>query len=402
MKSYNNLYEKVFSDENIRLALKNAAKNKRKNNKRHRRLRYAYAHTEEYVPKVKQWILDFEPKPHHKFIINDGISAKKREIIVPTEKEVIIHHAVINVLKPILLKGMYEHSYASIPGKGTHRVVKQVSRWIYNDHAGTKYCLQMDVKKFFDSIPQDRLLARLRKLIRDDKYFELIRKIITTAESGIPLGFTTSQWFANWYLTPLDHKIKEEFGAKYYIRYMDDMIIFGSNKRQLHKIRQRVEQYLNDVLGLKLKENWQVFLVDSVRLKKKKGHFLDFLGFKFYRTHIGIRSKVALKAQRKAKRIYKKGKANVHDARQIVTYAGLIRNANCHRWFSKHILPYTNIRAMRKRIARYDHKKEKERLHALGFKLSKKNYLRRKHRQRRRRKLLLPNQHQRSNATNKK
>ena len=389
MKSYNNLYEKVFSDENIRLALKNAAKNKRKNNKRHRRLRYAYAHTEEYVPKVKQWILDFEPKPHHKFIINDGISAKKREIIVPTEKEVIIHHAVINVLKPILLKGMYEHSYASIPGKGTHRVVKQVSRWIYNDHAGTKYCLQMDVKKFFDSIPQDRLLARLRKLIRDDKYFELIRKIITTAESGIPLGFTTSQWFANWYLTPLDHKIKEEFGAKYYVRYMDDMVIFGSSKRELHKIRKLVEEYLNDVLGLKLKENWQVFFMDSVRVKKKKGHFLDFLGFKFYRTHIGIRSKVALKAQRKAKRIYKKGKANIRDARQIVTYGGLVRLANCHNWFSKHISPYVNIRAMRKQIARYDHKKAKSQLKAAGKKFSKRNWYRRKHLKKHKRKLLL-------------
>lgn len=193
IKSYNNLYQKVFSDDNIEIALRDAARNKRKNNRRHRRLRYAYQHTEEYVPKVKKWIEEFEPKPHQKIVINDGISAKKREIIVPTEKEVIIHHAVINVLKPILLKGMYEHSYASIPGKGTHKVVKRVSHWIYNDHANTKYCLQMDVKKFFDSIPQDRLLARLRKLIRDDKYYDLIRKIIVTAESGIPLGFTTSQ-----------------------------------------------------------------------------------------------------------------------------------------------------------------------------------------------------------------
>ena len=383
MKSYNNLYEKVFSDDNIRLALQNAAKNKRKNNKRHRRLRYAYAHTEEFVPKVKQWLLEFEPKPHKKISINDGISAKKREIIVPTVKEVIIHHAVINVLKPILLKGMYAHSYASIPRKGTHKVIKLVSRWIYNDHANTKYCLQMDVKKFFDSIPQDRLLAKLRKLIRDDKYFELIRKIVVTAESGIPLGFTTSQWFANWYLTPLDHKIKEEFGAVYYVRYMDDMVIFGSNKRKLHKIRQRVEEYLNDVLGLKLKENWQVFLMDSVRMKKKKGRFLDFLGFKFYRTHIGIRSKVALKTQRKAKRIHKKGRANIRDARQIVTYGGLVKNADCHIWFSTHVLPFVNIRSMRRQIARYDHKRAKDRLHAVGKKLSRRNYIRHKcHRRR--------------------
>ena len=354
MKSYNHLFEKVFTDDNIRLALQNAAKNKRKNNKRHRQLRYAYAHTEEFIPKVKQWLLEFEPQIHKKITINDGVSAKKRDIIVPTVKEVIIHHAVINVLKSILLKGMYEHSYASIPRRGTHKAVKRVSHWIYNDHANTKYCLQMDVKKFFDSIPQDKLLARLRKLIRDDKYFELIRKIVVTAESGIPLGFTTSQWFANWYLTPLDHKIKEEWGAKYYIRYMDDMIIFGSNKRTLHRTRQLVEEYLNDILGLQMKENWQVFLMDSIKLKKKKGHFLDFLGFKFYRTHIGIRGKIALKAQRKAKHISKKGRANIHDARQIVTYAGLIKNADCHKWYQCHIGKYVCLHLMRKKIARYD------------------------------------------------
>ena len=377
IKSYNNLYEKVFTDENIILALKNAAKNKRKNNKRHKRLRYAYAHTEEFVPKVKQWILDFEPKIHKKFIINDGVSAKKREIIVPTEKEVIVHHAVINVLKPIICKGMYEHSYASIPGRGTHKVIKRVSRWIYNDHANTKYCLQMDVKKFFDSIPQDKLLARLRKLIRDDKYYELVRKIIVTAESGIPLGFTTSQWFANWYLTPLDHKIKEEWGAKYYIRYMDDMVIFGSNKRKLHKIRKRVEQYLNDVLGLKLKENWQVFFMDSTSYKKKKGHFLDFLGFKFYRNHIGLRSKIALKAQRKAKHIFKKGKANICDARQIVTYAGLIKNANCHKWYRDHIGKYVCLRYMRKKIARHDRLEAYKRNGKWGKKKWRKRYKKR-------------------------
>lgn len=377
MKSYNHLFEKVLDNENAKIAIQDAGKHKYKNNKRHRKLRYAAKHSEDFVPKLKQWIIEYEPMPHEKITINDGISAKKREIIVPTVKEVMIHHAAVNVLKPILSKGMYEHSYASIPGKGTHRAVKCISQWIYNDHANTKYCLQMDVKKFFDSIPQDKLLARLRKLIRDDKFFNLVKKIVTTAEYGVPLGFTTSQWFANWYLTPLDHKIKEEWGAKYYLRYMDDMIIFGSNKRELHKLKDKVEQYLNDALGLQLKNNWQVFLMDSVRMKKKKGHFLDFLGFKFYRTHIGIRGKVALKAQRKAKHIYKKGKANICDARQIVTYAGLIKSADCHKWFQEHIGKYVSIRKMRKKIARYDRQEAHKRNGKWGKRKYRKRYKKR-------------------------
>lgn len=123
MKSYNHLFEKVLDNENAKIAIQDAGKHKYKNNKRHRKLRYAAKHSEDFVPKLKQWIIEYEPMPHEKITINDGISAKKREIIVPTVKEVMIHHAVVNVLKPILSKGMYEYSYASIPGKGTHSAV---------------------------------------------------------------------------------------------------------------------------------------------------------------------------------------------------------------------------------------------------------------------------------------
>lgn len=84
MKSYNNLYEKVFEDDNIRLAIKEAAKNKRKNNRRHRKLRYIKEHCEEYIPVVKEWILNYHAPAHHEVEINDGISAKKRKIIIPT------------------------------------------------------------------------------------------------------------------------------------------------------------------------------------------------------------------------------------------------------------------------------------------------------------------------------
>lgn len=153
----------MLSDENIRLAIIEAGKNKYKNNYRHKKLRYIKKHVDEYIPIVRQWILKYYPKFHRIIEINDGISAKKRKIIIPTYKEVIIHHAVINVIKPILLKGMYKHSYASIPTKGTHKAAKQVKKWIKKDKKNTKYCLKTDIKKFFDSIDQKILLSKLKK-----------------------------------------------------------------------------------------------------------------------------------------------------------------------------------------------------------------------------------------------
>ena len=310
-------------------------------------------HAEECIPLARQWIENFAPAKHKPITINDGISAKKREIIVPTVREIVVQNAMVEVMKPIFMRGMYEHSCASIPGKGLHSAVKRVKRWIQNDHANTKYCLKLDIHKFFDSIDQDVLLRKLRKLIRDDRFYDLLEKVIRTTDSGIPLGFTTSQWFANFLLTELDHKIKEEYHVKYYVRFMDDMILFGSNKRKLHRVRKEISGYLEAELHLQLKGNWQVFLMDSTRVKKK-GRYLDFLGFKFFRNHIGLRGKLALRIQRKAKRIYRKGHANVRDARQMAIYAGLAKYANCRKWFREHVTRYVCIRNMRLIISRYD------------------------------------------------
>lgn len=314
------------------------------------------AHADDFIPIVREWLLHFEPRPHRSIEINDGISAKKRVIIVPTVEEVVVHHAIANALIPVITKGMYEHSYASIPGRGLHGGVRVTKRWIRNDYKNTRYCLKLDIRKFFDSVDQEVLLERLRRAIRDKRYFEYIEKVVKTVDGGIPLGFTTSQWFANFLLTELDHKIKHEMGVKHYIRFMDDMIIFGSNKRELHRIRRKIADYLETELHLRLKDNWQVFPVDGIRKKNKKGRFLDFLGFKIYRDRVGLRSKIALKIQRKAKRIHKKGRANIKDARQMVTYAGFAKYANCRQWFRKHVLPYVSIRRLRRKISNYDRK----------------------------------------------
>lgn len=346
----------MISDENIKLAIMRAAKNKRKNNKRHRKLRQIRNEMDKYIPIVRGWIIEYLDRDiqHKPTEINDGISAKKRTIIVPCVAEMLVHHAIVNVLKPILTQGMYEHSYASIPGRGLHAGVKITRKWIARNNRHTKYFLKLDIRKFFDSIDQDVLLAKLQKKIRDKQFFKYIEKVVRTTKSGIPLGFTTSQWFANFLLTELDHLIKEDWGVKHYIRFMDDMVLFGSNKRELHRIKDKIEKYLNQVLHLQLKGNWQVVFLDSTKSRKKKGHFLDFLGFKFYRNHVGLRGKIALKAQRKAKRISKKPRANVMDARQMIAYAGFMKYADCYDWFHDHISPYVSIKQMREIVSRYD------------------------------------------------
>ena len=183
----------------------------------------------------------FEPRQHEPMIIKDNCNHKERKIIKPDfEDEQIIHHAIIRMIMPELRKGMYRYTCASIPGRGIHYARKHVLKAISNDPKNTKYVLKMDIRKFFDSIPHRLLKKRLRNIIKDPTIRKLMFRVIDTTEQGLPLGFYTSQWLANFYLQPLDHYIKERilvdcgcntartgrYGAVYYYRYMDKFILF--------------------------------------------------------------------------------------------------------------------------------------------------------------------------------
>lgn len=251
MKSYNHLYEKTISETNRRYALSQA-----KHSKRFRKImKHRHMSDDAAVEQSLDWIVNYENAEHVPVYIYDGITRKERTIIVPTMEELLVQHCIVNAMKPMFCKGMYEHSYASLPGRGAHKGKQVIEKWIRTDPKNCKYVLKMDIRHFFDSIPHDRLKAKLKKTVHDEKMLDLLFRIIDVTEVGIPLGFYTSQWLSNWYLQGLDHFIKEQLCAVHYMRYMDDMVVFGSNKRVLHRMRQAISDYLEMELGLELKAN---------------------------------------------------------------------------------------------------------------------------------------------------
>lgn len=362
MKSYNNLYTKFLSDENILLAIKNVCKHKTKR----RRFRELKEHPEKYISWIRHEAMHFHNDKHVPMEIYDGITRKKRTIIVPSFREQIIHHMVVNILKPIFEKSFYFHSYGSIPHRGGHLTKKRIESFIKKGK-DIKYCLKMDIRKYFDSVPHATIKAKLSKLIKDRKFLGILYNIVDVTDVGIPLGFYTSQWFANWYLTGLDFFIKQNLQIKAYWRYMDDMVCFDSSKKFLHKVRKAVDNYLHGI-GLSLKGNYQVYrfvykeeiiIDDSGKIHKKRyGRDLDFMGFRFFRNRTILRRTIYFKAIQKANRIWKKTLANIKvtifDMRQMLSYLGWFDSTNTYKSYEANIKPVVDFGKYKKKISKYD------------------------------------------------
>lgn len=360
MKSYGHLFEQFVSRENYELAVRNATKHKGSKRRKHRRARYIRDHMDELRPFLTAYAANFRPVHHEPIEIYDGIRRKQREIVVPTMREQVVHHMLINVLKPIFMGPMYEHSYGSVPDRGAHSGKRQVEKWIRNGGKECKYVLKMDIRKFFDSVPHERLRGMLSRVVRDGRLMKVIDAVIDSADGdrGIPIGFYTSQWFANFYLTGLDHYIKETLGVRYYIRYMDDIVVFGSSKRCLHALKREIERYVNDELGLEIKDNWQVFLFDYAKRDGKHiGRCLDFMGFRFYRDRTTLRRSIMLKCTRKSRRIAKKARRGrnrtIHDARQMLAYLGWIDATDTYGMYKRYVKPYVTFKTLKRYASRY-------------------------------------------------
>lgn len=346
MKSYKGLFDICISQENRTKAIKKALKSKRiRDICKRRKWDFNFLLEHSYW-----WIVNFKPYKHIPIIIYEGAKKKERKILIPTMQELIVQHCVVEAMLPLFTHSMYEHSYASIQNRGAHKAKKQIEKWIRNDDYNTRYILKLDIRHFFDSIPHDILLFKLSRKIHDDRFMDLLTKIINTTDSGLPLGFYTSQWLSNWYLEDLDHIIKEKLKVKYYVRYMDDMVLCGRNKKKLHIIRLCIQDYLKYDLGLQLKPNWQVFLFDW----NCKGRDLDFMGFRFYRAKTTLRKSILKRSLSKANKISKKDKSTIYDARQMLSYKGYFDCTDTHNFKKKYIDNKINFNDLKQIVSSYD------------------------------------------------
>ena len=276
------IYERIISFENLIRSFYRCYKGRKK--RREDAIKF-YMNLEGEIERLRQELKDktYRPGRYRYFKIYDP---KERVIAVAQFRDRVVHHAVVDVLEEIYLPYFYEHSYACIKGRGSHRAVLKAKEYIKEN----EWYLKMDIKSYYDTIPHDGLKRVLRERIEDEDVMWLVGRILEVSEessgitgAGIPIGNLTSQFFGNVYLDKLDWYIVKELGVKYYIRYMDDMVLFSNSKEDLKRWRDLIRSYVEDELSLRLKDK-------AVYIQKRENG-LGFLGYRVYPNLIRVRNR---------------------------------------------------------------------------------------------------------------
>lgn len=330
------VWEKIIDIDNIKFAILCASKKKTKR----KGVQKVLANLDRCALEIHQLLTTkaYVPSPYTEVKIKDGSSQKVRTIHKPKfYPDQCIHWALTLPMQEGWGKSLNPNTCGSIPNRGGHYGKKKIENWVRNNHKETKYCYKLDIRKYYESIDQERLIDMFRHKIKDSDTLWLIETIILSHDKGLPIGNYTSQWFANIFLSRLDWYITQELGVTRYIRYIDDMVLFSGNKKKLHKIRKEVEYFISN-LGLHIKDNWQVFKVGD------RG--VDILGYRFFHTHTLIRKSTAYRMHRRIKRIGKHI-PTPSEISAVFSYMGITTHCDSRNFVIKYILPYVDLGALK-------------------------------------------------------
>jgi retron-type reverse transcriptase len=274
--------------------------------------------------------------PYSSFYISDP---KLRHIHKATVRDRVLHHAVFKMLNPIFEPTFIADSFSCRIGKGTHKGVdrlKTMLRAVSRNETRPCYALKCDVRKFFDSIDHEILLAMLEYRIKDSEVMWLLKEIVGSFtggysdlfhQRGVPIGNLTSQLFANVYMNKFDQFAKQELRLKHYIRYTDDFIVVSKDKAELEKLIAPIRKFLKEKLKLELHP-------DKIEIiKYRKG--VDFLGYVQFPHHRLMREKSKqrmLSKIRHAEYFYRHGAIEDTEMNAILqSYLGVLKHADAYR-----------------------------------------------------------------------
>jgi hypothetical protein len=291
MKRLGHLFEQIVDRDNLRRALHRAMLGKQDRPE----VRRFAQHQESRLPIMAAQLRasTFPVGRFQQFVIHDP---KERIITAPCFAERVLHHAIMNVCEPYLDRWLIADTYACRTGKGRlaalHRAQEFAGRYAF--------FLKLDIRKYFDSVSHNILIAQLQRRFKDARLLDLLARIIQNFRGqlgcGLPIGSLTSQHFANGFLDGFDRFVKEQLRLRGYVRYMDDMALWSNSQAELADALDVGQVFLRDELDLKIKD---------FPFLNRTAHGMDFLGCRVFSNHMILNHRSRRRFRRRLKYLEK-------------------------------------------------------------------------------------------------
>ncbi|MBT7062160.1 MAG: RNA-dependent DNA polymerase [Lentisphaerae bacterium] len=284
-KTFGNLFPRICSLEN----LYEAARKARKRKTRQECVERFELHRERFLRQLRDELASgtWRPSGYRTFRI---YAPRERLISAAPYRDRVVHHALCNVIQPLVERRFVADTFSCRKGKGTG-AARERCRLYTNRYP---YVLKCDIRKFFQSVDHDALMAKLARTIRCRPTLQLCSAVVESScddevppvtfpgdtaralagkRRGLPIGNLTSQIWGNLYLDRIDHLVKETWRAPGYARYTDDFLIWGTDKTDLWTIRERIAEELIDE---------RLLLHDRKTRVLQCSEGVPFLGFRFF------------------------------------------------------------------------------------------------------------------------
>ena len=331
MKRKGNLFDELISYNNLGLAIDTVNKTHRWVGGHHpnKKVMFIEVTREERIKELRKIIINgFVQKSTKCKKRYDRNAGKWRDIHEPALwPDQYVHHALIQVLQPVMMRGMDYWCCGSIKGRGTQHGIKALKKWMRQYKNTTRYCAELDIRHFYDTLQPSVVMDRMKSLVKDHRILDLCERILC---DGVQIGAYTSQWFANTTLQPMDQLIRK-FDV-HYVRYMDNLMIFSNRKKTLRKVMKQIGKWLT-TKGMELKGNWQIF--------PTKNRLPNAMGYKYGRGYTLMRKRALLTMRREIAKYQKRRKRRLPIttgmAYGILSRVGRLRHCNSSKIYKMYV-----------------------------------------------------------------
>lgn len=320
MKSYGGILEQAASRETLSDSFDYVLRGwKRKTCRTGRRL---MEHREEVTAELQRELRTgaFRINGYREFkIVERG---KERRIQCIQLRDRIALNALIGVCEERVKRSYIVDTASSIEGRGSLYLLKRI-RKAQAKNPRMRWFYKCDIRKFYESIPQDRLLSLIDRTFREPLVRRILHQCATMMSAGISIGLRSSQMLGNMYLSHyIDHRLKDQMGCRWYFRYCDDIVIGAETPQQLTPYIKAVHEGAREA-GLRIKPSEQVFPISS--------RPLDFLGYVVYEDgQIALRKHIK---QRFARR-WKRTRSRTRRREIVGSFFGMAKHAHARHLFN--------------------------------------------------------------------